>query len=310
LLRTRYTNKTLIKAVEDAGAISAGGSEVYITGNPGEGLHEKFLKQFGYAGPFAKPVRNYNAVEVVLERRLANNYYFNANYTISRLYGNYSGLSNSDEAGRSSPGVNRSFDLPFIGYTAAGIQDLGRLATDRPHVFNAYGAYIYDWQGRKANSTEFSLFQTIQSGTPQTSTIQFITTTIFTKRGDLGRTPIFTQTDGAITHRYRFGTDKRLQLVGDLNFINLWNEANVTGVFTSVTAAGISYSSTSQFGPQYATGGFPLLINSYNQGKLLGQINSYLAGTQQAKGRKDARYGQPNSFQAPRSVRFGVRFIF
>ncbi|HVQ39164.1 MAG TPA: TonB-dependent receptor, partial [Pyrinomonadaceae bacterium] len=210
LLRTRYTNKTLINAIEDAGAISASGSEVYITGNPGEGLHKEFLTKFGYAGPFAKPERRYDAVEVVLEKRLANNYYFHANYTISRLFGNYSGLSNSDEAGRSSPGVNRSFDLPMIGFTAAGKPDNGRLATDRPHVFNAYGAYIYDWQGRKANSTEFSLFQTIQSGTPQTSTISFLTTTIFTKRGDLGRTPTFTQTDGAITHRYRFGTDKRL----------------------------------------------------------------------------------------------------
>lgn len=310
LLRTRYTNKTVINAVEDAGAISASGSEVYITGNPGEGLHEKFLKDFGYVGPFAKPERRYDAVEVVLERRLANNYYFNANYTLSRLYGNYAGLSSSDEGGRSSPGVLRNFDLPFIGFTAAGKPDNGRMATDRPHVFNAYGAYILDWQGRKANSTEFSLFQTIQSGTPMTSTISFLTTTIFTKRGDMGRTPTFTQTDGAITHRYRFGTDNRLTLAGDLNLINLWDEENVTGLFTSVTALGIPYSSTERFGPQYAAGGFPGLINAYNRGELLGQINTYLAGTSVAKARKDARYGQPSSFQAARSVRFGVRFIF
>lgn len=308
LLRTRYTNKTVIKAVEDAGAISKGGSEVYITGNPGEGLHAEFLKNFGYAAPYAKPQRRYDAVEVVLERRLANNYYFNANYTISRLYGNYAGLSSSDEGGRSSPGVLRNFDLPFIGFTAAGKPDNGRMATDRPHVFNAYGAYILDWQGRKANSTEFSLFQTIQSGTPMTSTIGFITTTIFTKRGDMGRTPTFTQTDGAITHRYRFGTDKRLTLAGDLNLINLWNEANVTGIFTSVTASGIAYSGGSF--PQFAAGGFPGLLNAYNKGELLGQINTYLAGTSSILARKDARYGQPNAFQGPRSVRFGVRFIF
>lgn len=306
LLRTRYTNKTLINAVEDAGAISKSGSEVYITGNPGQGLHEEFLTKFGYAGPFAKPQRRYDAVEVVLERRLANNYYFNANYTISRLYGNYSGLSNSDEAGRSSPGVNRSFDLPFIGFLASGGPDNGRLATDRPHVFNAYGAYIYDWQGRKANSTEFSLYQTIQSGTPMTSTIGFITTTLFTKRGDLGRTPTFTQTDGAITHRYRFGTDKRLTLAGDLNVINLFNEKNVTGLFTSVTAAGIDYTTF----PAYQTGGFPGLLNAYNKGELLGQINTYLAGSATVLNRKDARYGQPSAFQGARSVRFGVRFIF
>lgn len=310
LLRTRYTNKTLVNAVEDAGAISASGSEVYITGNPGEGLHAQFLKNFGYAAPYAKPERRYDGVEVVVERRLADDYYFNVNYTFSRLFGNYSGLSNSDEGGRSSPGVNRSFDLPMIGFTAAGKPDNGRLATDRPHVFNAYGAYILNWSGRKANSTEFSLFQTIQSGTPQTSTISFLTTTIFTKRGDLGRTPMFTQTDGAITHRYRFGTDKRLTLAGDLNIINLWDEENVTSLFTSVTALSIPYSSTANFGPQYAAGGFPGLLNAYNRGELLGQINTYLAGTPSAKGRRDDRYGKANGYQGARSVRFGVRFIF
>ena len=88
-----------------------------------------------------------DAVEFVVEKRLSNNYYFNLNYTLSRLYGNYSGLSNTDELtnrgtseyngfARSDPGVSRAFDLPFIGNTAAGGSDRGRLATDRPHVFN------------------------------------------------------------------------------------------------------------------------------------------------------------------------------
>ena len=28
-------------------------------------------------------------------------------------------------------------------------EDNGRLETDRPHVFNAYGAYIFNWLGAK-----------------------------------------------------------------------------------------------------------------------------------------------------------------
>ena len=108
-------------------------------------------------------------------KRLSNDWYFNANYTYSRLYGNYSGLASSDEPhlvnGRLSPGVSRAFDLPFIGFTAKGEKDNGRLQTDRPHVFNIYGAYIFGWMGSRTNSTEISGFQTITSGQPQTTTI-------------------------------------------------------------------------------------------------------------------------------------------
>lgn len=317
VFRGRYTDKKLVNAIEDAGAIGADESEVYITGNPGQGLHAKFLKQLGYAEPYAKPERSYRAVELVVERRLSSNYYFNLNYTISRLFGNYSGLSNTDELtgratseynglARSDPGVSRAFDLPFIGNTAAGGSDRGRLATDRPHVFNGYGAYIYDWNGRKNNSTEFSVFQTIQSGSPQTTLIGFLTSTIFTKRGDLGRTPMFTQTDLGITHRYRFGADNRFTLVGNLTVLNLLDEKNVITLQTVRTNGNIPLSTF----PQFAAGGFPALINAYNKGELLPLINTYLQGTPTVLNRTLATYGLPNRFQNPRTVTFGFGLQF
>ena len=199
----------------------------YVIGNPGEGLHLETLQRLGYT-KFATPQRRYDGLEFVFERRLQNNWYFNANYTLSRLYGNYSGLSSSDEinviTGRLAPGTSRAFDLPFIGFTAAGEPDNGRLETDRPHVFNVYGAYIFDWLKSKSNSTELSAFQTVSSGTPQTTRIflvSVVTPAIFLKRGDLGRGPTFSQTDFNITHRYRFGRDDRFTIAGDLNFLNL-----------------------------------------------------------------------------------------
>ena len=179
-------------------------------------------------------------MEFVLDKRLANNWYFNANYTFSRLYGNYSGLASSDEPhlvnGRLSPGVSRAFDLPFIGFTARGEKDNGRLQTDRPHVFNIYGAYIFDWKGSQTNSTEISAFQTVTSGQPQTTTIygaSTVTPQIFLGRGDLGRSPVFSQTDLNITHRYRFGRDNRFTMAFDLNFLNLFDQATVTGIYTT-----------------------------------------------------------------------------
>lgn len=320
VFRARYTNKKLINAIEDAGVADASGSEIFITGNPGQGLHKEFLEEGGYEGPYATPRRRYDAMELVFEKRLSNNYYFNVNYTLSRLYGNYSGLQNTDELSgslnglsRSDPGVNRNFDLPFIGFTAAGGFDDGRLASDRPHVFNAYGAYIFDWLGSKANSTELSVFQTVQSGTPQTTFIQFgQATTIFTKRGDLGRSPTFSQTDLGVSHRYRFGRDNRFTLVGDLNFLNLFNQDTVLTVQNLLTSGQIARPTAFPqfFDANGANENKAALINAYNRGELLGQINTYLAGTPTALSRTRADYGQPNRFQNPRNVRFGFRLLF
>lgn len=313
VIKGRYTFKNVDSAVEDAGIINSEGSEAYIIGNPGSGLHLKLLNELGYKKS-TTPQRRYDAMEIQIDKRLSNNYYFNANYTLSRLYGNYSGLASSDEAGRTSPGVNRFFDLPFIGFTAAGTPDNGRLATDRPHVFNAYGAYILDWGGSKSNSTEFSGFTTVQSGTPVTSTINFITTTIFTKRGDLGRTPTFTQTDFGVSHKYRFGRDNRFTMVGDLNILNLFDEANVTGFFTQKTIATLQPNTASAFGTQFVNAdgsvNFVGAINAYNNGALLTNINNYLLGSPTVLNRQDSRYGLANGYQGVRNVRFGFRLLF
>ena len=314
VLRARYTFKNVDSAVEDAGVRNAQDSEAYIIGNPGEGLHLQLLQDLGYMKS-AKPQRRYDGIEFVLERRLANNWYFNANYTYSRLYGNYSGLVSSDEinqiGGRLSPATTRAFDLPFLGFTATGEPDNGRLETDRPHVFNAYGAYVFNWLGSKTNSTEFSAFQTITSGTPQTSRIflvSVVTPAIFTKRGDLGRSPTYSQTDFNITHRYKFGRDGRFTLAGDLNILNLFDQDTVTNLFV------VQNLSTSVINRTINTAAYPnngiAFTNDYTAGALLGPINTFLNGDATHLDRRDARYKQPFTFQAPRGVRFGFRFLF
>lgn len=301
VIGSRFVYKDVKNAIEDAGIRNNEGSEAYIIGNPGQGLHLDVLRQLGYTKA-ATPQRNYKAVDVSLDRRLANNYYFNVNYTYSRLYGNYSGLASSDEAGRTSPGVNRFFDLPFIGFTAKGNPDNGLLGTDRPHVFNAYGAYIFDWKRSKTNSTEIGFFTTAQSGTPQSTIITYIVPIFLNERGDLGRTETFTQTDMNVSHKYRFGRDNRFTMALDLNILNLFDEANVTSIYTTQSAVTLS---PATFGLTEIAG-----ANAFTAGSLYSQINTYLNGTATALNRKDARFGQPNGYQGPRSVRFGMRFFF
>ena len=308
VLRARYTFKNVDDAVEDAGVINAAGSEAYIIGNPGSGLHLQTLQALGYLKA-ATPQRRYDAMEIVLERRLSKNWYFNANYTLSRLYGNYTGLASSDEAhlvnGRTSPGVSRAFDLPFIGFTAKGEPDNGKLPTDRPHVFNIYGTYIFDWMGSKTNSTELSGFQTIASGTPMTTSIfgaSTVTPQIFNERGDLGRSPTFTQTDFNVTHRYKFGRDNRYTVAMDLNFLNIWDQDTVTGIYPTMNP------STAPVNAAAIAGGSQV---AYANGLTSGTLyNAIIARINSQADRSDIRYRTPQLYQSPRSVRFGFRFLF
>lgn len=308
----RFSYKNVDRTVEDAGFPNPQGSEFYVIGNPGEGLYKQLADGFGLQA--LKPKRVYKALELRLDRRFADNYYFSVNYTLSRLSGNYSGLASSDEEGRLSPNVNRYFDQPQVGWTVAGGPDNGILNTDRTHVVKAYGAYAFDWtrwfNGAGNNSTEFQFFTTVQSGTPLTTVaaVRDIDV-VLTERGDMGRTEMFTQTDLAIRHRFRFGRDNRFTIVAEVDVLNAFNEANVTNKGTFITEAG--YDVLELLTPQqqatcgnlqnclilgykaFQSGGAPAFLTIAND-----PANRYTT------------YNQPTSYQGSRAVRFGVRFLF
>jgi hypothetical protein len=234
LLAGRFTHKKIDRAIEDVGVFNAQGSEAYIIGNPGMGLVCEVSSTANL--PCPKAQRDYKALEVRVDKR-ATAYFFNASYTWSRLFGNYSGLASADEAGRASPNVNRFFDLPPLGFTADGDPDNGLLPTDRTHVFKAYGGYTFDWNSSKSNQTTLSAFTTVQSGTPLTTiyNLYALGTTILNERGDLGRTEMFTETDFGVSHRYRFGRDNRFAIEPFLNIINLFDEKNALRADTTIS---------------------------------------------------------------------------
>ena len=242
--------------------------------------------------------------------RFVNNFSLNLNYTLSRLVGTFSGLANPDEAvggvGRNSPGVNRYFDQPFVGFTAAGNVDRGLLPLDRTHVFKASGTYNFDWWKNKNSSTDLSFFTTLQSGTPETT---FVTTygqivIPLTKRGDLGRTEMFSQTDLNLTQRYRFGRDNRFSMAFDFNVLNVFNENNVIQHNTQYDGIDWNFEYTDVS---------PNIVDAVNILTTRGIIDRIRAtqGTPQSNpGNFNAGYLYPQFFQAPRAIRFDFRFIF
>ncbi len=236
VLRARYTHKQLDEAIEDVGFFDDAGNENFFIANPGRGIVGQPFATGIPATPKAE--REFDVFEVTLDKRLSNNFYFSGTYAYSRLKGNLSGLASSDERGRSSPNVNRFFDLPFLGFDVNGNSDNARLATDRPHAVKIFGGYTHDWFKNGLNSTDFTAAFLGTSGTPISTQVSLFNANTFVfGRGDLGRTDTFTQTDFAVTHRYKFGVDNRYRVAVEANFINLFNENNVTDIF-NVLAVG------------------------------------------------------------------------
>jgi|SRR5688572_23867738 len=300
LFRGRYTHKNVDRAIEDIGIPTASGSEAYIIGNPGFGLADQFATENGF--PSVKAVRKYDALELQVDKRFAKNYYFNANYTFSRLFGNYSGLASSLEFGRVSPNVSRLFDLPFQAFTLNGDPIDGRLPTDRPHVFKFYGAYTANWGG--SQSTEFSGFTTAASGTPVTQVITLynLNPTVVNGLGDLGRTELFTQTDFAIRHKIRFA--EKYTMVAEMDFLNLFNEQNELQRATTLSPSNIT-------GPNIGCGGGAAgeicTIDRIFNGGIRDSVLAFINANPQ---RLQSTFNRANGFQTPREIRFGFRLIF
>ena len=321
VLSFRYTRKNVDHAIEDHAILGLQESENYPIGNPGEGLDLKLDKAAGYVKS-AKPRRLYNAVEIVLNKRLSSNYFFNMNYTYGRLYGNYSGLASSDENGRTSPSVNRFFDYAVNGFTALGVPDNGFLATDRRHVFKAYGGYSFNkWMG-DSQATDLSFFYTALQGTPQTTFVNVAASSIvLSKRGDLGRAPVFTQTDLSLTHRFKI--KGRYSVAFDFNVFNVFNQNTVTSLTTGKyrvtnTIAAIDVDPTYNNNTQTLTNVFNKILN----GQIGPQIDGLASGANRSiqgapgantNGRTNplsSLYGQPGGYQDARNIRFGLRFTF
>jgi hypothetical protein len=314
VFRFRFSHKNVIHAIEDMANLTNSFGESYIIGNPAEGLALQLRNQVGYVRQAeARAIRKYDGAEFVLDKSptrsewLHGDWFINANYTFSRLFGNYSGLASSDEKGRSDPGVERFFDYPINGFTASGAPDAGRLPTDRPHVFKSYGGFTYDWMGSRTNGTTISYFTTVQSGTPITTFVDVENSFIpLTRRGDLGRTPMYTQTDLNLTHRYKFGTDLRYTMAIDVNVTNLFNEANVLDIYNTIDAGGTS--GTFRCANLGAAGATALqCMNTILTSGITTNISSFLAANPL---RQNGRYMLPQTYQTNRSVRFGFRFLF
>jgi hypothetical protein len=279
VLGARYIHKNLVRTIEDVGVNVPGVGTTYYIANPGEGIT---LSLNDPAIPaFPKAQREYDGLELTFDRRLQNNWMLFGSYTLSRLYGNYSGLASSDENGRVSPNVNRFFDHIENTFDRNGNLVFGRLGTDRPHQFKAQFAYQFPTR------TTLGLTQRLASGIPISEEANVPPGIPFFPygRGNLGRTPAFNQTD--------------LRLFQDVRFAGTSFQVGVTVL--------------NLFDRDVAT----RLDNTRMVGDLPLTLDRFFAGGWDYEGllkadptKVDPKFRQADQFQAPREVRFMVKFDF
>ena len=113
--------------------------------------------------------------------------------------------------------------------------------------------------------------------------------TFLTTRGDLGRTPVYTQTDAKVTHTYKFGNDGRFALKLDMNVLNLFNQNTVTSTWTQISPDSLT---NSTFG---IPGGALGELNTMRAIFAGGLTNQIVAGLANGTIARDARYNQPGN---------------
>jgi hypothetical protein len=319
----RYQHKSVLHAIEDFGW-NEGGTEFYFIGNPGEGYIGGLNFLWGQTNPATgftpaplynpantggkvfsqvKPVRDYDAVEFSLEKRLANRWSAVAVYQWSRLYGNYPGLASSDEAGsgnaRLSPNVNRLYDGPWLMYDAHGNAVKGRLNTDRPHYFKLQPTYDFPW-GTRIGMTWYARSGALYS---KSLSYQGYAPVFFDGRGSLGRVSLEQAADLLVQHDIKLPGRARLNV--NLNVFNLLDNDVATSIFDTPFRDRFTFSPVENF------------FNGFDP------IALAMAGTQ----RPDARYyggvaptktlenlqnAQPMDriFLGRREVRVGMKITF
>jgi hypothetical protein len=283
-----------------------------------------------------KAVRDYDGIEFRLTKNMSKHWSGLVSYTWSRLWGNYTGLTTTDQndggaSGRNSPDTTRAFDEPWFYFTAAGKSINGPLPTDRPNTFKGYAYYQIPWGGKRQNTT-IGLFQTAYQGSPLSTYMDVggggytvydpyvwghggwanATTdalgNITINSISHPRTPWFFQSDVNLVHEIKVNKNNERQVVAfEANVTNLFNEHAVTQVYGSLNSTAFETPLYPGVGVSVYGGApsYQVFETGYDVQKWING-NGGLVSPVILNG----EYGKPLTYQLPRSLRFTVRYKF
>ncbi len=250
-------------------------------------------------------------MNISLDKRMSNNWMGGFNVTISRLYGNYTGIVSGDEAianggtGRPDGNVTRYFDIWWMSYKSNGKEETtnGFLATDRPIVAKAYGSYAFPFGLTVGGVANY------MSGTPR-STEFFIDSAAGyypLGRNDMGRTPSLWFLNLYAEYNLKLGKNT---LQFSVNVDNVTNNDTATWYYTCINNRSVyTYlEHPAQAAPLQATDRRCTIATIKNGYDLFAMEGTWPQAVN--KWTRDPRYNKPILFQAPITARLGVKFIF
>ncbi|MBE3129108.1 MAG: TonB-dependent receptor [Acidobacteria bacterium] len=287
-LSVRFVNKHLIRTIEDVGVYVREGTTVYqdfwVT-NPGYGV-SRWTTDGGQFDPMywacPKATREYLGLNISLEKRFSHNWQGGLNYTLSKVYGNYSGLASSDEGGRLGPSVEQDFDRWFMGYDGQGNLLDGPLPQDRTHYFKAYGSYAFPF-GLTVGAVAYG-----RSGLPLSTKVLYNSKYFYVNgREDMGRLPFTFWADLYMDYTLKIAGKYRASINFQIN--------NVTS--TDTIQSMITTPNRSSF-----TGYHPQILD----GTFATDYESIIA----TRGIAHPMYGEWETRFGPWSGRLGLKFSF
>jgi hypothetical protein len=355
----RYDRRRLDHAIEDASLSAPGFFEYYSIVNPGQGVNKTldgyaaFLRSLGSGYGLGVPafdpnnlfdpsgicasgcpnnpqaVRNYDGLELRITKSTSHGWAGMFSYTWSSLWGNYTGLTTTDQidggtTGRNSPDTTRSFDEPFYYFNYKGQSNNGPLPTDRPNTFKGNLYYTLPWKGM---NTTIGLFQVAYQGSPVSSYADIgygngfnpVESTYIWGRGSwvnattdgtgtgttLGnvysrRTPWYTQTDLNLAHSIKVNKNNEHQVLTlQATLTNLFNQHAIVAYWAGLNS---DYSASALFAGNLEGGAafYKQVETGYNPSAQITGQNVPL----------NSQYGLPNLWQVSRNFRVGARFTF
>jgi hypothetical protein len=199
----------------------------------------------------------------------------------------------SGSIARPGGNVNRAWDIDEILWDSKGNLDpRGRLATDRPHVVKLYGSYDFPF------GTQVGAFFYAGSGTPLTT---YVTSThgadIFVNgRGDMGRTPMLSNTNLLVSQQVRLAGTKALRF--ELNVLNIFNQKTTRHIYNYLNR-GTGLLSTAN------------LIDTSHEDLSRGyDYNALIRATPNGLNSLDPRYGMADLFEDGTRGFATVKFLF
>ncbi|MFP2905043.1 TonB-dependent receptor domain-containing protein [Pyxidicoccus sp. 3LFB2] len=290
-LGANYTHRDMNSVIED---MSRDDGNTYFLGNPGS----------GFAKEFPKPERNYDAVTVYLNRTFADGWLAQANYTWSRLYGNYPGLFRPETA-QLDPNILSDFDLVDLLENRTGL-----LPFDRTHAIKVFGAK--EFNVTNALSASIGLSYRGNSGTP----INYFGAhaaygedeSFILPRGAGGRTPWINTIDSNIGVNYRVSKDSVVSFTLDVfNLFNFQGVDQVDQTYTTEYALPLKGGKASDIEN-------PVGVIGWQEGAerdddpSTPNVDESQFGTVENDVNKN--FKNPTRYQPPRQVRFGIRYTF